>query len=240
MGEFNCCLLVDLNSEFVYGMDRTCIIYGRVSSEGDRQSTDRQTYSLSHLIELNGDILVHEPFTEHISGATKNSDRPVLQECLRYAKENEVDIIYFSSLDRMGRAIWQVLETVKFCLDNHINCYFQKEQMSLYLEDGRENPFLAIFISVVSTCASIERESIKFRLNDARSKKIMEAKVAGKSLAEAGFGRPKGSIKTSEKKSIEYAGVLRSLRKGKSIRDTAKICNVSVSTVKRLKKEFSI
>lgn len=221
-------------------MKRTCVIYGRVSSEGDRQSTDRQTYSLSLLIETNGDILVHEPFTEHISGATKNSNRPVLQECLKYAKENKVDIIYFSSLDRMGRAIWQVLETVKFCLDNRINCYFQKEQMSLYLEDGSENPFLAIFISVISTCASIERDSIKFRLNDARSKKIAEARTVGKTLAEVGFGRPKGSVKTLEKKREEYAKVLKSLRLGKSIRDTAKICGVSVSTVKRLKKDFSL
>lgn len=221
-------------------MKRTCVIYGRVSSEGDRQSTDRQTYSLSLLIETNGDILVHEPFTEHISGATKNSNRPVLQECLKYAKENKVDIIYFSSLDRMGRAIWQVLETVKFCLDNRINCYFQKEQMSLYLEDGSENPFLAIFISVISTCASIERDSIKFRLNDARSKKIAEARTVGKTLAEVGFGRPKGSVKTLEKKREEYAKVLKSLRLGKSIRDTAKICGVSASTVKRLKKDFSL
>lgn len=221
-------------------MNRTCIIYGRVSSEGDRQSTDRQIYSLSRLIEANRDTLVHEPFSEHISGATKNSERTVLMNCLNYAKANKVDIIYFSSLDRMGRAIWQVLETVKFCLDNHINCYFQKEQMSLYLEDGNENPFLAIFISVISTCAAIERDSIKFRLNDARSKKIAEAKAVGKTLAEAGFGRPKGSIKTPEKKAIEYAKVLRYLRQKKSIRDTAKLCDVSVSTVKRLKKEFDI
>lgn len=221
-------------------MNRTCLIYGRVSSEGDRQSTDRQTYSLSRLIEANHDCLVHEPFTEHISGAKKNSERLVLLECLNYAKDNFVDIIYFSSIDRMGRAIWQVLESVKFCLDNHINCYFQKEQMSLYLEDGSENPFLAIFISVISTCASIERDSIKFRLNDACSKKIAEAKAEGKTLAEVGFGRPKGAVKSIERKSEEYSKVLKSLKQGKSIRDTAKLCDVSVSTVKRLKKEFAL
>ena len=219
-------------------MDRTCIIYGRVSSDGERQSTDRQVYSLSKLVESNHDILVHPPFTEHISGARRNAERTALMECLYFARDNKVDIIYFSSVDRMGRAIWEVMEAVKFCLDNHINCLFQKEQMSLYMEDGKENPFLAIFVSVISTCAAIERDSIRFRLNDARAKKIAEAKEAGKTLAEAGFGRPRGSVKTIEKKSIEYAGVLRSLRKGKSIRDTAKICNVSVSTVKRLKKDF--
>lgn len=221
-------------------MNRTCLIYGRVSSEGDRQSTDRQTYSLSKLIVENQDILVHEPFTEHISGAKKNSERFALMECLNYAKDNNVDIIYFSSLDRMGRAIWQVLESVKFCLDHHINCYFQKEQMSLYLDDGSESPWLAIFISVVSTCASLERDSIRFRLNDSRSKKIAKAKAEGKTLAEVGFGRPKGAVKSLDKKQMEYAKVLKSLRQGKSIRDTAKLCDVSVSTVKRLKKDFDL
>ena len=219
-------------------MNRKATIYARVSSTGDRQSTDRQTYSLSKLIENNGDILVCPPFEEHISGAKKNAERTVLTECLNYAKANDVDIIYFSSLDRMGRAIWQVLETIKFCLDNRINCYFQKEQMSLYLDDGTENPFLAIFVSVISTCASIERDSIKFRLNDARTKKKEEARCAGKTLAEAGFGRPKGSVKTHEKKAAEYAKVIRCLRAGKSIRDTAKLCGVSVSTTQRIKREF--
>lgn len=52
-------------------MNRRCLIYGRVSSEGDRQSTDRQIYSLTKLIRDNGDTLQHEPFTEHISGAKK-------------------------------------------------------------------------------------------------------------------------------------------------------------------------
>jgi len=221
-------------------MNRTALIYGRVSSVGDRQSTDRQVYSLSNLITSNGDTLVHEPFLEHISGAAKNADRRALNECLSYAQGNKVDIIYFSSVDRMGRAIFEVLETIKYCLDNHINCYFQKEQMSLYMDDGRENPFLAIFISVISTCASIERESIKFRLCDARSKKIAEAKAAGKTLAEVGFGRPKGSVKSIDAKQAEYAKTLRCLRQGKSIRDTAKLTDVSVSTVKRLKKEFGL
>lgn len=221
-------------------MNRTSLIYGRVSSESDRQSTDRQTYSLTNLIKSNGDILVHEPFTEHISGAKLNSERLALMECLNYAKANKVDIIYFSSVDRMGRAIWQVLESIKFCLDYHINCYFQKEQMSLYLEDGSENPFLAIFISVISTCASIERDSIKFRLNDARAKKIAEAKASGMTLAQAGFGRPCGAVKSKAKKEAEYAKVLKSLKQSKSIRDTAKLCDVSISTVKRLKKEFNL
>ena len=90
-------------------MNRRSIIYGRVSSTTDRQNTDRQTYSLTKLIDANNDLLVHDPFLEHISGATPNKDRPVFMDCLSYAKDNAVDVIYFSSMDRMGRAIWEVL-----------------------------------------------------------------------------------------------------------------------------------
>jgi len=223
---------------FVVPMNRTAIIYCRVSSEGDRQNTDRQEYSLTNLIAVNGDKLVHEPFCEHKSGAAKNSDRLILRECFQYAVDNKVDIIYFSSLDRMGRAIWQVMESIKFCLDNHINCYFQKEQMSLYMEDGKENPFLAIFIAVISTCASIERDSIKFRLNDARYKKIAEAKASGKTLAEVGFGRP---VKTKEQMEEDYAQVIRAISvKHLSVRDTAKVCGVSPATVQKVKRVFAL
>jgi len=49
-----------------------------------------------------------------------------------------------------------------------------------------------------------------------------------------------GSIKTSEKKKEEYKQVISLLKKGNSIRNTAKIANVSVSTTQRIKKEFEI
>lgn len=221
-------------------MNRRSIIYGRVSSTSDRQNTGRQTYSLTKLIDANNDLLVHEPFLEHISGATPNKDRPVFLDCLNYAKDNAIDVIYFSSMDRMGRAIWEVLESIKFCLDNKINCIFQKEGMSLYLDDGTENPFLAIFCSVISTCAKVERDSIKFRLNDARRRKIELALSNGKTLADVGFGRPKGSVKTKEKKEQEYAATIKALKRGLSLRDAAKISNVSVSTCQRIKKEFCL
>ena len=142
-------------------MNQKAIIYARTSSSGSqehRQSTDRQVYSLTKLIEACGDELV-QSFEEHISGATKNSMRLVLNDCIEYAVANKIDIIYFSSLDRVGRAIWEVQENIKRLLDQRINAYFQKEQMSLFI-DGKENPFLAIFVAVISTRSQIERDSI--------------------------------------------------------------------------------
>ena len=87
------------------------------------------------------------------------------------------------------------------------------------------------FISVLATCAEMEREAIAFRLNSG----LKRYKENGGKV-----GRKVGSIKTKEKKQEEYAKVLRCLKQGKSIRDTSVLCGVSVSTVFRVKREFGV
>ena len=204
-----------------------CYIYARVSSIGDRQSTERQVKSLSELA-LSSGYHVQGIYEEHISGAKSNKERKVLSECLEQAKQNQIDIILFSELSRCGRAIWEVLETIKFCADNGINLHFQKEGLTLFRE-GKVDSIMAIYISCLGFCAEKERENIYFRLHQGREL----AKQKGVKM-----GRKKGSIKSREQKEEEYGKVIRLLRKGESMRNVAKICEVSLSSVQRLKKEF--
>ena len=206
------------------------VIYARVSSTGERQSTSRQVADLTNYASLNG-IEVVEVYEEHISGAKRNEERAVLTECIDYAITNRVDVVLFSELSRCGRAVWEVLDTIRTLKDNGINAYFQKEGLSLFSADGKENPYLAVMVSVLGVCAQMERENITYRLNSGRAKYI----------ADGGrLGRKGGSVKSRERKQEEYSKVIRSLRAGKSIRDTAAICSVSISTVQRVKKEFAI
>ena len=207
------------------------IIYARVSSKDDkRQNTERQIADLTDYAIRNG-LEVVEVYEEHISGAKRNEERAVLCECLNYAVSHRVDIVLFSELSRCGRAVWEVLDTIRTLKDNGINAYFQKEGLSLFSADGKENPYLAVMVSVLGVCAQMERENIAYRLNSGL-KRYREN--GGK------MGRKVGSIKTKEQKQEEYAKVIRSLKAGKSIRDTAKICGVSISTTQRIKKEFGI
>lgn len=205
-------------------------IYARVSSTNDRQSTDRQVIDLRNYAERNN-IEVVKVYEEHISGAKRNEERPILCECLDYCIGNGVDMLLISELSRLGRNVDEVLANVKRCKDNNLNIFFQKENLSIFQPDGSKNPFLNIFISVLGTCAEMERENIKFRLNSGREKYIAEG---GK------LGRKVGSVKSTEKKQEEYKQVLKELKKGTSIRRTAKLCDVSVSTVQRLKSEFKL
>lgn len=209
---------------------KIAVIYARVSSTSERQSTARQVADLTQYAAING-MAVTEIFEEHISGAVKNEERPVLCECLNYCISNKINTLLISELSRLGRNVDEVLANVKRCKDSQLNIYFQKENISIFQPDGSKNPFLNIFISVLGTCAEMEREAIAYRLNSG----LKRYKEAGGKV-----GRKVGSVKSKEKKQEEYARVLRNLKQGKSIRDTATICGVSISTVFRVKREFGI
>ena len=206
------------------------VIYARVSSTGERQSTSRQVADLTDYA-IRNNLEVVEVYEEHISGAKRNEERAVLTECIGFAVGNKVDVVLFSELSRCGRAVWEVLDTIRTLKENGINAYFQKEGLSLFGPNGKENPYLAVMVSVLGVCAQMERENIAYRLNSGR-KLAIERGVK--------MGRRVGSVKTREQKQEEYNKVIRSLRAGKSVRDTANICEVSVSTVQRVKKEFQI
>ena len=218
---------------------KTAIIYARVSSSGSlesRQSTERQVIDLTDYANRNS-MTISKTFEEHISGAKRNEERAVLTECIEYAISNRVDVILFSELSRCGRAVWEVLDTIRTLKDNGINAYFQKEGLSLFSEDGRENIYLAIKISVLSSASQIERENLIFRLKSGR-KVYVDKNLA--TTGKSGLGRKVGYRKPVETKKEEYKEVFKLLKAGYPIRKVAKLTDVSESTVKRLKKEFSI
>ena len=153
-----------------------------------------------------------------------------MNECIDYAITNGTDIL-ISALDRMGRAIWEVLETIKRCIDNGVNVFFQKEGLMLFDNTGKVNGIMAIYISCLGFCAEKERENIYYRLHQGREL----AKAKGVKM-----GRKPGSVETMERKAEKHADIIRYIRKGMSIRDTAKCCNCGISTVQRIKKEFGL
>jgi DNA invertase Pin-like site-specific DNA recombinase len=208
----------------------TAVIYARVSSVGDRQSTERQVKDLSDYA-LYKQLEVRKVFEEHISGAKKNEERPVLCQTLEYCKENRISTLLVSELSRMGRNAFEVLASVKQLLDCGINLYIQKEQFNLLGDDGKPSLFAPIMLATLSTCAQLERENITFRLQSGRRQYV----------AKGGrLGRKPGSVKTMEQKQEEYKEVIALLRKGYTIRDVAKLTRKGVSTIQRVKKEFQL
>ena len=213
---------------------KTAIIFSRCSSSGaleSRQDTTRQVEDLQRYASTNG-LEVIRVVEEHQSGGKSNKDRPILQEALSFCKENHIDIILVSELSRLGRKCDEILETIKYLKDNRINCYFLKEQLSIFSLDGKENPYLTIMCAVLGTAAELEREAIYYRLKSGRDKFIRDG---GK------VGKPKGSgVKDRAQLATEYKSIIRCLRSGQSVRHTALITGYSPSTVQRIKKAFGL
>lgn len=211
-------------------MNTKAVIYARVSSVGDRQNTERQVSDLTSYATFQN-FTVSQIFEEHISGAKRNTERPVLQQAIDYCKDNNVSILLVSELSRLGRNAFEVLATVKDLIDNGINLYMQKEQLTLLDAEGKPTMFAPIMIATLSTCAQLERENIKFRLNSGRKLYIERG---GK------LGRKVGSIKTTEQKREEHRDIISYLKRGYSIRNIAKLTGKGISTVQRIKAEFEL
>lgn len=208
----------------------TAVIYARVSSVGDRQNTDRQISDLLDYVEYQK-LELCKIYEEHISGAKKNTERPVLQEAIEYCKSNHISILLVSEHSRLGRNAFEVLATVKDLIDSGINLFMQKEQLTLLDAEGKPTMFAPIMIATLSTCAQLERENIKFRLNSGRKLYIERG---GK------LGRKVGSVKTTDQKREEYRDIISYLKRGYSVRNTAKLSCKGISIVQRIKTEFAL
>lgn len=206
----------------------TAVIYARVSSESDRQNTERQVEDLKRYIAINEMELV-ATYEEKMSGAKEN--RPVLTECIEFCIENHINTLCVSEISRLGRSTKIVVNTIDELTKAGVNVYIQNLPLCTLNADGQPNPIAKMITAVLSSFAEIERDNIRYRLNSGREL----AKVKGVKM-----GRKVGSVKSKERKQEEYGKVIRSLKQGKSIRDTAAICGVSVSTTQRIKKEFEI
>jgi len=207
---------------------KTAVIYARVSSTGDRQTTERQVADLKRYIDLNEMELV-KVYEEKMSGAKEN--RPVLMECVEFCISNRIHTLCVSEISRLGRSTKIVVNTLDELTKAGVNVYIQNLPLCTLNENGEPNPIAKMITAVLSSFAEIERDNIKYRLNSGREL----AKAKGVKM-----GRKVGSKKTEEQFYEQYSSVIRQLKKGQSVRNTAKLCGVSVSTVQRVKARFKL
>ncbi len=112
-----------------------------------------------------------------------------------------------------------------------VSVYIQNLGIYSLQPNGEVNPIASILITVLAEMGNIERSDIQYRLNSGRANYIRNG---GK------LGRKVGSIKTTEQKKEEYKDIISYLKRGYSVRNTAKLTCKGISTVQRIKTEFSL
>ena len=206
------------------------VIYARVSSAGDRQSTDRQIEDLMRYAEGKGHEIV-KIFQEHVSGAKSNQERGVLSECLEFCKTEHPGTLKVTELSRLRRSTVEVLKAVEDLTAAGVNVFILDLNLSTLDDEGKENPVAKMVLTVLALGAEMERKLILGRLNSGREL----AKKKGVRM-----GRPRGSALSADDLQAKYPEVVKHLRKGKnSIREIAKLTGLSVSTIQRVKASLS-
>lgn len=200
------------------------VIYARVSSTGERQSTERQVADLKKYASAAG-LEVVEVYEEKASGAKR--DREQLAECLAFLKGGGAEHLLVTELSRLGRSLRQVLEVVDELTEWGVNIYFQDHGMNTLTTKGTTNQVTKLLISMLGSFAEVEREQIASRLQSGR-------KLA---LEKGTFkpGRPEGTGMTKEELLAKYPKAVKRLQAGRTIREVAGECELSTKTVQKIK-----
>ena len=107
-----------------------------------------------------------------------------------------------------------------------VSVYIQNLGIYTLNATGEANPVASIMVTVLAEMANIERSNIVYRLNSGRESYIASG---GK------LGRKKGSVKSTEQKKEEYKEVISLLKRGYSVRNTAKFCFHEPTTARQSK-----
>ncbi len=205
-------------------MNTNAVIYARVSSTGDRQSTERQVADLKRYA-LESGLEVVAVYEEKASGAKR--DREKLASCLEFLRGGGAGNLLVSELSRLGRSLRQVLEVVDELTERGINIYFQSQGLNTIV-DGKPDATVKAMVSMFGAFAELERSTIVDRLQSGRRMAIEKGTVR--------MGRPEGSRMTDEEILAKYPKAAKRLRDGRTIREVAKEMGLSTRTVQKIKK----
>jgi len=185
-------------------------IYARVSTK--EQTTENQVRELTAIAEKMGadEIVV---FSDNgISGAKGREARKGLDELMKAATRREIDKVLVWSVDRLGRSLSGLVETLSELKDTGVELYFHKQAIDTGTASGR-----ALF-GMLSVFSEFEREMIRERVNAGLARAKANGVVLGRRNTTGHLAKQVLEMRTN----------------GKTFRDIAKALNISTFTAHRL------
>ena len=194
------------------------VLYCRVSTLD--QKTDRQRVS-----EKDFKLVIEDK----CSGAIPFFERPGGIEIKKFVDEGILTSLSVWQIDRLGRDLRDIINTIHYFVEKKIAINFISQGLSTLDHNGKENPISKMMISILGIVGEMERAQLKERQFEG----IKIAKLKGSYT-----GRKKGSnesildflSKDKNKKAYDY------LKKGYKVGEVAKITDLHINTVSKIKK----
>jgi len=191
-----------------------------LKQENDRQISELQAYAASKGYE------VVEVCEEKVSGNADEIDRHGLHRAEELARAGTIKKVLVHEVSRLARrnsiahGFIETLETLG------VSLYWHQQGIETLLPNGKRNPAAGIMFALLAEMARAERETLSERIKSG----LEEARRKGRKL-----GRPEGSTASTKELLAKHADIVRKLKDGHSVRNTAKITGKGGSTVQRVK-----
>ncbi len=193
-------------------LSRHVVGYARVSTRD--QDLTSQVERIQKYISDYGLIPAIEGsiFQEKMSGASNS--RPERARMLKLAEQGKIDLIICTKLDRWGRSLKDLIETLNFLESHHVNMVFLDQNIDLSTPMGR------MLFQILGAVAEFERNLIVERTQEGRMRAMLNGTRSGKPMH--------GPLKQIPEKAI-----IQRYKDGASIKALAIEYRISPNTIRK-------
>lgn len=194
------------------------ILYTRISTV--EQKNDRQVKNAKDF-----DYVIEDK----CSGATPFFERDGGKRIEKMISKNQATKISVHQIDRLGRNLLDILNTIAFFNKKGICIHFIQQGIKTLNDDGTENPISKMIISVLGVVAEMERNLIK------------ERQAEGVAIAKAN-GVYKGRAKGTKESNLEFLNkpkvklAIEYLNRGLKGVEVQKLAKLHPNTISKIKK----
>ena len=196
------------------------VAYIRVSTI--EQNLDRQTR-----------IDVEKTYSDKVSGSISFNERPQAKKLIKDIELGLVTEVQVSSIDRLGRNLTDIKNTIDLFTQNKVCLVSDKEGIRTLDANGKENTTAKLVVGILASISEFELNRIKERQLEG----IARAKEKGSFT-----GRKPGTLEDKEVflNKAKNQRIVKYLKQGESIRRTALLSQASVGTVQKVKKIINL
>ena len=191
---------------------RHVVGYARVSTRD--QDLSSQVERIQRYISDYGLIPAIEGaiFQEKLSGIS--NQRPERTKIMRLAEQGKIDLVICTKLDRWGRSLKDLMETMNFLESHHASMVFLDQNIDL------SSPMGKMLFQILGAVAEFERNLIVERTQEGRMRAMLHGTRSGKPMH--------GPLKDLPERTI-----IQRYRNGESIKSLASEYRVSPNTIKK-------
>ena len=205
------------------------ILLVRVST--DRQEYRRQINELNDFCaKMNWEIV--GTFANKVSGAVSIENRTEITEMIEFVRTNDVKRVVCIEISRLGRNTLEALKVIQILNENKVSLYIKNYSLETLNNDGSVNPVASLICTILLEIASMERLTIRERMNSGRTQYIERCKKEGIKM-----GRPSTYKKDLDSYRLQYQKEIGLLKKGISLRNIASITGTAVNTLRKVKEQ---